>query len=423
MKSQLFTLLILLLLAANLKAQDYLVDFTGTGESSTVTTVKVENLTAGTSLTINGTDVLRLTSTVNISDVENEKSSGLKIYPNPMTDKSKLIFFAPEAGIAVISIYDITGRQITEINSYVENNTQEFALSGIKSGIYIVTVKGSSYQLSGRLISNNISDGKPGIEKVSGYNTVDEKVSKMDSKGVQATIDMEYTTGDRIKFKGISGIYSTVITDIPEESKTITFNFIACTDGDDNNYAVVELGTQVWMAENLKTTKYQDDVAIPNVDDNTAWSDLTTGGYCWYNNDGTTNKDTYGALYNWFAVHTGKLCPTGWHVPTTDEWTTLVDLAGGVVQAGAALKEVGYTHWNSPNTGALDAFGFTALPGGGRSGIDGSFDYLGTKSYISSANENDDLNAVGRAMSYNASYVATLLGVKKNGWSVRCVKD
>ena len=101
---------------------------------------------------------------------------------------------------------------------------------------------------------------------------------------------MEYTTGDRLKFTGISGNYSTVKTDIPESDKTITFNFIACTDGDNNNYPVVEIGTQVWMAENLKTTKYSDGTDIPLVTSNTAWIPLTTPGYCWYNNNEATTK-------------------------------------------------------------------------------------------------------------------------------------
>ena len=94
-------------------------------------------------------------------------------------------------------------------------------------------------------------------------------------------------------------------------------------DVDGNLYTTIKIGTQVWMSENLKTTKYKDGTAIPLVTDNTAWSNLTAPGYCWYNNDAATYKSTYGALYNWYTVNTGNLCPAGWHEPTDAEWTTM----------------------------------------------------------------------------------------------------
>ncbi|MGB4293792.1 MAG: FISUMP domain-containing protein, partial [Bacteroidales bacterium] len=93
-------------------------------------------------------------------------------------------------------------------------------------------------------------------------------------------------------------------------------------DVDGNRYKVIMIGNQLWMAENLRTTKYNDGTPIPLVTDNTAWSNLTSPGYCWYDNN-STNKDTYGALYNWYTVNTGKLCPSGWHVPSDDEWTIM----------------------------------------------------------------------------------------------------
>ena len=106
-------------------------------------------------------------------------------------------------------------------------------------------------------------------------------------------------------------------------------------DIDGNVYHTVTIGTQVWMVENLKTTRYNDGTAIPLVTDGTAWAALTTPGYCWYNNDSATYKNTYGALYNWYAVNTGKLAPTGWHVPTDSEWTVLTTYLGGEsLQAG-----------------------------------------------------------------------------------------
>ena len=139
------------------------------------------------------------------------------------------------------------------------------------------------------------------------------------------------------------------------------------TDQDGNVYKTVIIGGQTWMAENLRTTKYNDGTAIPNVFEDDQWNSLTTGAYCNYDNAaGTVNIATYGLLYNWHAVNTGKLAPKGWHVPTDAEWTELTEYLGGESVAGGKLKETGTTHWNPTNIGATNETGFTALPGGYR---------------------------------------------------------
>src|SRR5664280_2706679 len=150
------------------------------------------------------------------------------------------------------------------------------------------------------------------------------------------------------------------------------------TDQDGNIYKTITIGTQTWMAENLRTTKYRDSTEIPNVTDNTAWDALTTGAYCNYNN--TTSADTiatYGRLYNWYAATDSRnIAPAGWHVPTDAEWTTLTTYLGGESVAGGKMKETGITHWISPNTGATNESGFSALPSGMRNWYDGLYIYL-----------------------------------------------
>lgn len=136
-------------------------------------------------------------------------------------------------------------------------------------------------------------------------------------------------------------------------------------DIDGNIYHTVIIGNQIWLAEDLKTTKYNDGTPIPLVTGNAGWINLSTPGYCLYDND-ITNRETYGALYNWFALQTGKLCPTGWHVPSDEEWTVLTDFLGGESIAGGKLKEAGTVHWDTPNLGATNESGFTSLPGGFR---------------------------------------------------------
>ena len=114
------------------------------------------------------------------------------------------------------------------------------------------------------------------------------------------------------------------------------------TDIDGNVYKTVKIGNQVWMAENLKTTRLNDGQLIQYAPDNFNWANLETPGYCWPNND-PSNKDDYGGLYNWYAVNTGKLAPIGWHIPSEDEWKILADYLGGESVAGDKLKEIGFT--------------------------------------------------------------------------------
>jgi len=198
----------------------------------------------------------------------------------------------------------------------------------------------------------------------------------------------------------------------------------AVKDADGNTYHTVTIGTQEWMVENLKTTKYSDGTAIPLVTDNTDWSDLSTPGYCYYNNDNATYKNVYGALYNFYTISTGKLCPTGWHVPTDSEWTTLITFVGGENVAGGKLKELGTAHWNSPNTGAINENGFTALPGGSRDRSNGTFSGVGSSGYWWSSTVVGGTDAYIRLMTSTGEGVSRYRTIgMKGGRSVRCVKD
>jgi len=202
-----------------------------------------------------------------------------------------------------------------------------------------------------------------------------------------------------------------------------TGSFTDSRDG--QTYKTVKIGTQVWMAENLKCTKYNDGTSIPLIINDTTWSNLSTPGYCWYDNDGKTFKNTYGALYNWYAINTGKICPTGWHVPTDAEWTTLTNYLGGENMAGGKLKESGTTNWVSPNTAATNETGFTALPGAHRGSNGKFFDIKFNGSWWSSTESNTDPNNAYRRDIYsNHSDVGRSYGYNKtSGLSVRCVMD
>lgn len=133
-------------------------------------------------------------------------------------------------------------------------------------------------------------------------------------------------------------------------------------DADGNIYMSVNIGKQVWMAENLKTTRYNDGKPIQLVANDDAWKELKTPAYCWYKDD-IKNKDIFGALYNWFAVNSKKLCPVGWHVSTDAEWEAMIDYIGGLSTAGDKLKEKGVIHWENYLSQATNDYDFTALPG------------------------------------------------------------
>jgi uncharacterized protein (TIGR02145 family) len=196
------------------------------------------------------------------------------------------------------------------------------------------------------------------------------------------------------------------------------------TDIDGNGYNTVTIGTQIWMTSNLNTTKYSDGTAIPNVTVDTIWAALTTGAYCDYANT-PDNSTTYGRLYNWYvaaSTNPKNVCPTGWHVPSDAEWSALTTYLGGESTSGGKLKETGITHWLSPNTGATNETGFSALPGGYRV-FKGTFDYIWNVGYWWSATEANASYAWYRYVAFVYSSVDMNNYNKGNGFSVRCLRD
>ena len=202
----------------------------------------------------------------------------------------------------------------------------------------------------------------------------------------------------------------------------ITQAYSTVTDIEGNVYNVITIGKQVWMAENLRSVKYNDSTTIPLVKDEIQWSGLSSPAYCWYKNDEEAFKPTYGALYNWYTVNSGKLCPTGWHIPSDAEWTELTIFLGGNDISGGKLKEAGLTYWVEPNTGATNESGFTAFPGGFRY-YNGKFFDFGFSAYWWSSGEYSSTRAWFRFLYYNDGVTYRFNNAKKNGFSVRCIKD
>jgi len=320
---------------------------------------------------------------------------------------NEISFATSQIALATLTTVEVTG--ITPTTAF--------------SGGYITDDGGGTITASGvcwstaqnPTISNNFTtDGSV----IDGYSSAIPSLTANTTYYVRAYATNEAGTayGNQLSFT-TTGISAIVF------NSNLTYGTVLDIDG--NVYKTILIGTQTWMAENLKTTKCNDGTSVSNVTDLNAWDALTSPGYCWCLNDASTYKAVYGALYNWYAVNTGKLCPSGWHVPSYNEWNTLVAYLGGVEVSGGKLKETGISHWVSPNTGATNESGFTALPGSMRD-ITADFahgDQIGIYGNWWSSTVMDPVNRYVLGMNNFDASASISNAYYVSGYSVRCLKD
>lgn len=209
----------------------------------------------------------------------------------------------------------------------------------------------------------------------------------------------------------------------------------AVMDAQDNVYATVRIGDQWWMAENLRVTVYNDGTEIPNLEDGNEWMVAGEGAYVFYNNDRNLAGE-FGALYNWFAVVDEKgICPAGWEVPSEEDWQDLerhlgmnedeISLTGlrGDIEGGM-LKDTGIQIWSIPNVGATNETGFSALPAGSRQ-VEPIvfFDFLTEETCYWTTTASGDNNAWSRGLTFKTSGIFRYGADKRDGYSVRCLKN
>ena len=203
-------------------------------------------------------------------------------------------------------------------------------------------------------------------------------------------------------------------------------NTTTVSDIDGNVYQTVTICNQTWTKSNLNVSKYRNGDVIPQVQDATQWASLTTGAWCYYNND-PANGAIYGKLYNWHAVNDPRgLAPSGYHIPTDAEWTSLINCLGGEAVAGGKMKEAGTAHWTSPNTGATNESGFTGLPGGKLKKIsvsDFQFIYLQNNGVWWSSTEFDTDSSWFCKLDYNSTISMIDKHIQSTGCSLRIIKD
>jgi len=306
-------------------------------------------------------------------------------------------------------------------SSNLATGNNQFQLS-LAPGAYILKVNGNGYTYAQRVISQSASINPPIITFIGNEKPINSQPQKAKNGG--GSTSMLYTVGDQLLYKGISGNYATIVADKPTESKTVDFYFIECKDADDNYYPVVIIGSQIWMAENLKTTSYRTGEGVSNVSLAASWASATYGAWTDYDNL-ESNGTKYGHLYNYYAATDPRnISPVGWRVPTDAEWTTLTTYLGGANLAGGKLKQTGTTNWNTPNIGATNETGFSGIGAGNRS-YNGTFEMERDACYWWTTTESNSSYAWNKELtnSYSNLGGSAAANNKKSGFSIRCLSD
>ena len=410
--------------------------------------ILIENLTQGGDTTLYAPDTVFVIDYV--SNIDNNQNVGDNIfyvsqnYPNPFNEQTDVSVCLPKKEYIIITVRDILGREQVRYEKTLKQGKHTFSFYPGCEKYYLFTVTGEQASKTIKMVNtmgNKVSGGKCRIVQR------EYKIDNNGFKSQQAINGFVFNPGDELKYTAYTYIGELSIIDSPTGNQTYEFQYtgIPCpatptlTDIDENTYNTVQIGEQCWMKENLETTTYRNGTPIPNITDSIQWGTLTNGAYVWYDND-ISWKDLYGALYNWYTViDSNSLCPTGWHVPSQEEWMALTDFIGGWIPPyGDMLKSCRQV--NSPLGGdcltsehprweaygdyyGTDDFGFSGLPGGNRYFEDGLFTCLGEVGFHWTTTEFSSTGAHVTVLLHNYDLVAHSFRHKNEGFSVRCLKD
>jgi uncharacterized protein (TIGR02145 family) len=343
-------------------------------------------------------------------------------YPNPFNPSTVIRYELTQPCLVRIEVYNISGQKVKTLLDGIYNGqgqiiwdaTDELG-KGVPAGLYICSMKAAGIRINRKML---LIDGH--------YGPIHTKTSVS-----HGTIQ----SGKPVLRKSLSGLYLLEVTgeniapfiqqdlEITEDMTIDVMVMRTVKDIDGNVYQTIKIGGQWWTADNLSVTHYRNGDAIPHVTDNTEWANLTTGAYCTYDNN-ESNADTYGCLYNWYAVKDNRnLAPEDWHVPVDWEWQFLVDFLEGDLNAGRKLKEAGTAHWDSLNNRATNESGFTALPGGYRLGHDGLFSGFNHLAYFWSVTEFSLEYAYDWNLYSGGSAIYRSFNQERYGFSVRLIRD
>ena len=433
MKTKIFLSILAFGLIVSTFSQKSTIELTFTAENNgqyvPLDSIFIENLTQGGDTTLYVPDtVLVMDYTASIRDDEDIGKNTFSVsqnYPNPFYGKTTVNLYLQEKEYIKITVRDILGRELTQYENTLNRGDHSFAFYSGNEKYYLFTVTGKQTSKTIKMLNANDNITFGGKCKIV-YSEYEDNV--IGFKSQKAINNFIFNLGDELLFVGYSDLGESGMIDTPSANQTYTFQFatnIPCPGTptityEGNVYNTVLIGSQCWLKENLNVG------TMINCNE-----DMTDNGiiekYC-YNNT-HANCDTYGGLYQWnemmqYTTTPGVqgICPTGWHIPSDAELTLLTDFLGGESVAGGKMKEVGTTHWNSPNTGATNDSGFTALPGGCRGGY-GLFFYLGSYGTFWSSTKSFTLFAWCRLLYCDYTNVDRNTSSKFSGFSVRCVQD
>ncbi|MFZ4726270.1 MAG: T9SS type A sorting domain-containing protein, partial [Paludibacter sp.] len=263
----------------NSMASEYAITFSKSGIVSPLDSIVVINHTKGTKVKLAEGDVLGLNVIASINQIADNREL-INIYPNPVTENSKLTFYAKKAGNTVIKVMALDGKTVTQTTNNLAEGNNTFFLA-LPKGAYAISIDGSGFSYSAKALSQTTNSIKPSIE----LSTAEQTQTKGMQKSKSASVNMEYQTGDKMQYKGYSGPYCNTVADVPTASKIVNFKYAECKDASGNYYYnFVTIGAQVWMVDNLRTTKFNNGVSFNNYTSDAVWNNLEairkTPGWC-----------------------------------------------------------------------------------------------------------------------------------------------
>ncbi len=391
--------------------------FSGTGVVSQIDSIKATNLNTGKSLTLPGNATLMLTGNTGIPTIREQPEQGI-VFPNPFSGKATISATFKKPQTVCVEIQNLIGQVLLQKIAFVQSGKNEFYITVQCAGIYIISLTSEVGSSSQKVICSGTNESVTSIQYLGSASDNDHSNSlQTPLKSSLTAYSLGFTPGDIFLFRCMSGDFVTIKTDVPSTTMNYEIEFSGCSDNDGKNYAIVTIGEQTWMADNLA---YLPKVNLPANGSN------SSGFYYVYNYQGsdivaartTENFSKYGVLYNWTAAL--DACPTGWHLPSDHEWNALVDYLG--TSAGEKLKSD--SGW-AINSTLNNSSGFTATAGGYRSN-ETYFTCkdlgLGAYYWTSSFSQGNYAHA---KMILNPSDEVSLNYIfnSNNGLSVRCLKD
>jgi uncharacterized protein (TIGR02145 family) len=408
--------------------QDISLAFKGLGVVSSVDRVEVANLDNGSTLNISGLDILQLVVLPDYNPDDVRSLTPVVVRPEMRLGSCEIELSLLQSGVVEIEVLNATGIRMLHEHFHLADGDHIFHIKGMKTGAHRIIITTPNQEHSQWIMSGN---NKPKTDVVSQYikgSGATRLVSYNMPTGKSVT--MPYRRGQRLLLKATTGSYESVVVLVPGHDQIVEFRFAPCIDADGNRYSVVNIGNQLWMAENLKTTRFSDGSPILYIEKEMEWRENAEPAFCWYDNN-ESYRDWYGGLYNWYVVESGNVCPQGWRMPDDADWYEFEIFIDSTIQihtalgwrgshGGASLKAS--SGWSDGQNG-FNAFGFTALPAG-RRGHNGHFNSGGQYAYWWTATmDTEGKHSWSRYILPNYEFFYRGSFLHNYGFSIRCIME